>query len=128
MLRFDPDHGSGIDMAPNGTVDVTFLAHTANSVNCVMNIESWRATIQWGQVDPCEYNVYYATSKDGQSFSAPTILNAKPIDGESLAQFDGRSTLGTHLAVAASDEFAYPVWVETPSQGKTQVHVVQIER
>ena len=128
VLRLDPDHGPGIDMAPNGTVDVTFLAHDANSYDCVMNIESWRETIRWGQVDPCDYKAYFTTSKDGDSFSTPITLNAKPIDGESLVRFDGRSALGSHLAVASSDEFAYPVWIGTPSQGKTQVHMVQIER
>jgi hypothetical protein len=128
-LYFDPDHGPGIGMAPDGTIDLTFLAHGDRSADCILDIESWQETFHWGWIDLCNYNVYYTFSAAGDlAFGEPVRLNGKLVEGESLARFEGRSTVGSHLAVASSDEYAYPVWIGTIGKNETQVHTVQITR
>jgi hypothetical protein len=128
-LYFDADHGPGIGMAPDGTIDLVFYAHDQGSLECVLDIQSWLETLPWGRVDPCSYNVYYTFSEDGgMTFSDPIQLNNKPVEGESLARFQGRSTIGSHLAIASSDDNAYPIWIGTPGEGKTQVYTIQISR
>jgi len=128
-LYFDPDQGPGIGMAPNGTIDLVFYAHDQDSRGCILDTRSWQETIRWGRVNPCSYNVYYTFSQDGGlTFSNPVQLNTELVEGESLARFQGRSTIGSHLAIASSDEYAYPIWIGTPGEGKTQVYTIQISR
>jgi len=127
-LYFDPDHGPGIGIAPDGTLDLVFYAHDRGSLGCVLNTQSWQETARWGRVDPCNYNVFYTFSEDGLAFSEPVQLNRKLVEGESLARFEGRSTMGSHLSVASSDDYAYPVWIGTPEAEKTQVYAVRISR
>ena len=116
-------------MAPNGTIDLVFYAHDPGSLDCILDTRSWQETIRWGRVDPCSYNVYYTFSEDGGlTFSNPIQLNTELVEGESLARFQGRSTIGSHLAIASSDEYAYPIWIGTPGEGKTQVYTIQISR
>jgi hypothetical protein len=55
-------------------------------------------------------------------------LNDDLVEGGSFVRFEGRSSPGSHLAVASSDAYATPVWIGTPGEGKTQVNMVQIAR
>ena len=82
-----------------------------------------------GGVDPCTYNVYYTSSSDsGLSFAEPIQLNQQSIEGKDFARFYGLSEPGSQLAVASGDEFAYPMWIGTPENGKTQIYIAKIER
>jgi len=128
-LDFDVELGPGIGMAPDGTIDLIFRALDSTSISCVLNIQSWQEVGPWGRVDPCKYNIYYTYSEDvGVTFSKPIQLNDKVVDGESLARFENQTEVGSHLSVASTDEFAYPIWIGTPGPGKTQVYSVQIIR
>ncbi len=128
-LNFDPDKGPGIGMAPSGTIDLVFYDYDHPDEDCLMDLQAWQATIQWGRVDPCSYNLYYTFSPGPDLvFSRPVQLNDKVISGPSLARFQGRSYPGSHLEVASTDDFAYPVWIGTPADGETQVQTVQISR
>jgi hypothetical protein len=129
-LYFDIQVGPGIGMTPNGdTVDLVFYAHDSSSLDCVLDLQTWQERGFWEVVDTCRYNAYYTYSQDGgDHFSIPVKLNKDIIDGESFARFEGSSMSGSHLAVASSDEYAYPVWIETPGVNQTQVHTVQIQR
>ena len=128
-LSFDPEKGPGIDMAPDGTIDLVFYVHIPGSSACIQDIQGWQETIRFGQVDPCNYNIYYSYSPDGgRTFSEPIQVNGNPVQGESLARFEGRSNPGTHLAIASSNEAAYPLWIATPGQGKTQATTMRITR
>ena len=94
-----------------------------------LNVASWQQTLPSGRVDPCEYAVYYTFSQDGGlTFAEPSKLNQNPIRGEDFIRIMGGSQVGSHLFVASSDDFAFPVWVGTPQAGKTQVYGVKIER
>jgi hypothetical protein len=129
VLGFEADKGPGIGMAPDGTIDLVFYTHEAASDECLLNVERWQQTIGYGRIDPCEYNIYYTYSADGGlSFSDPVKLNQQPIRGEDFIRIQGGSQVGSHLSVASSDGFAYPVWVETPANGKTQVVGIKIQR
>ena len=129
QLPFDADHGPGIAISPDGIIDLVFIAHEPENHDCVLDIQKWQESLRLGQVDPCSYNVYYTFSKDkGRRFSAPIQINQSLILGESLARFEGRSTYGSHLEIAATDEYAYPVWIGTPQEGMTQVYTVKIKR
>jgi len=128
-LYFESDKGPGIGIASDGTIDLVFYAHDSGSLDCVLNVESWRETIASGRIDPCEYNVFYTFSQDGGlSFSEPVKLNTQPIYGEDFPRVMGISQVGSHLSVASSIDFAYPIWVGTPETGKTQVYAARIER
>jgi hypothetical protein len=128
-LYFDPGKGPGIGMSPDGTIDLVFYAYDDPSGECLLNVESWQQTLLFGRVDPCEYNVYYSYSQDGGlTFSEPVQLNDQPIRGEDLLRFQGASQVGSHLAVASGADFAYPVWIGTPSSGMTQVYMAKIGR
>ncbi len=82
-----------------------------------------------GDVDPCTYNVYYTSSSDGRlSFTEPIQLNQQSIQGKDFVRFYGVSQPGSHLAVASDAEFAYPMWIGTPENGKTQIYIAKIER
>ncbi len=128
-MYFEAYKAPGIGMAPNGTIDLVFYAPVDPSSECLLNIESWRQTLPFGRIDPCEYNVYYTYSKDGGlSFAEPMKLNDRLIRGEDFILFQGASQVGSHLSVASSNEFAYPTWIGTPTTGKTQVYGIKIER
>ncbi len=128
-LNFDVDKAPGLNVAPDGTIDLVFYAHDPDLVNCVLTVDEWLNTLPFGRVDPCNYNVYYTFSKDGGStFSRPVQLNEGPIRGDSFIQIDGGSQVGSHIAVASSDSYAYPIWIGTPQTEKTQAYTVQIKR
>jgi hypothetical protein len=129
-LYFDVQVGPGIGMSPDGTIDLVFYAHDSGSLDCVQDVASWQESGPWGRrVDPCSYNVFYTFSGDGgATFSVPMRLNDDLIIGERFARFEGASNPGSHLAVASSDQYAYPAWIGTPGKAKTQVYTVQISR
>jgi hypothetical protein len=128
-LYFDVQVGSGIGMAPDGTIDLVFYAHDPGSLDCVLNLESWQESSQWARIDTCSYNVFYTYSTDGgHTFSKPVKLNDDPVEGSSFARFEGQSSPGSHLSIASSNAYVYPVWVGTPGLEKTQVYTVQIAR
>ncbi len=128
-MYFDADHGPGLAIAPDGSIDMVFIVHDPNSLDCVLNIQKWKEFSFGGQRDLCSYNIYYTHSKDdGRSFSEPVQINDQLILGESLASFEGHSTFGSHLEIASNIDYAYPVWIGTPEDGKTQVYTVQIKR
>ena len=128
-MYFDGDKAPGIGMAPNGTIDLVFYAPVDPSTECLLNLEGWQQTLPFGRVDPCEYGVYYTFSKDvGLSFAEPVKLNDRPIRGEDFIRFQGASQVGSHLSVASGDDFAYPTWIGTPTNGKTQVYSIKIKR
>jgi len=128
-LYFDVQVGPGIGMAPDGTIDLVFYTHNPESLDCVQDVQSWRESGPLGRVDPCSYNVLYTYSRDGgKTFKIPIKLNDKLVVGSSFARFDGVSNPGSHLAVASSDTYAYPVWIGTPGVKVTQVYTIQIER
>jgi hypothetical protein len=128
-LYFDMGTAPGIDIAPDGTIDLAFYAHDSGSTDCVLDLEGWQETLPFGRVDPCEYNVYYTFSKDGGlTFAEPIQLNSEPIRGEDFPRFGGASYPGSHLSIASGERYAYPMWIETPNVGKTQVYTAKIER
>jgi hypothetical protein len=127
-LSFEGDKGPGIDMAPDGTIDLVFYVRESGQ-GCTQNLESWQETLPFGRIDPCQYGVYYTYSKDGGlSFADPIKLNQKPIKGEDFFRFMDASWVGSHLTVASSNDFAYPVWIGTPTSSKTQLNGIKIER
>ena len=133
-LFFDSDHSPGLGIAPNGTIDLVFYAHDPGSVepdsnSCLLDLGSWLEVGAMGRVDPCTYNLFYTFSKDGGvHFSDPIQLNPQPIEGEDLARFQGRTTPGSHLAVASSDGYAYPAWIATLGREQTELVALQISR
>ena len=128
-LGFEADKGPGIGMAPDGTIDLVFYNQVSTSEECVLTVERWQQTLPFGRIDPCKYAVYYTYSSDGGlTFSDPLKLNQQPIRGEDFVRSQGGSQVGSHLSVASSDDFAYPVWIETPASGKTQVVGIKIRR
>ena len=128
-LYLDVQVGPGIGIAPDGTIDLVFYAHDPGSLDCIIDLQSLQETGPWRGVDPCSYNVFYTYSEDGgRAFSEPIRLNDDIVVGESFARFEGQSSPGSHLAVASSNAYAYPVWIGTPGIEKTQVYTVQIAR
>lgn len=128
-LLFDADHAPIISLAPNGTLDLAFYAHTGDSTDCVQTLSSWQNSLLSFAADTCQYNVYYTFSKDrGQTFSEPLQLNPTPIRGEDFPSFGGLLLTNTYLSLASSDTYAYPLWVGTPEVGKTQVFTIKIKR
>jgi hypothetical protein len=128
-LYFDVQVGPGIGMSSDGTIDLVFYSYDSGSLDCVQDVASWQESGPWGRVDPCSYNVFYTFSDDGGStYSVPTRLNDNLVVGENFARFEGASNPGSHLAVASSNQYAYPAWIGTPGKGKTQVYTVQISR
>lgn len=128
-LYFDPDKGPGIGMSSDNSIDLVFYAKENPTENCILTIESWQQTLLRGRVDPCIYNVYYTFSNDGGlSFATPIQLNQQPIRGDDFVRIQGTSLVGSHLAVASGNEFAYPIWIGTPETGKTQIYSAKIKR
>jgi hypothetical protein len=127
-LYFEADKGPGISMASDGTIDLVFYSQDNPSDTCVQTVQSWQETM-FGRIDPCNYNVYYTYSNDnGLSFAEPVKLNSQLIRGEDFIRVAGVSQVGSHLAVTSDNEFAYPIWIGTPSAGRTQVFGMKIER
>jgi hypothetical protein len=128
-LSFDVDKAPGLGVAPDGTIDVVFYAHEGETAGCAPTLAEWQESLGTGQVDTCQYNVYYTFSEDGgQTFSQPHQLNEAPIQGERFARFGGSSFAGTHLGMASTAEFAYPVWIATAGAEGTQAYTARIER
>jgi hypothetical protein len=127
-LYFDPDKGPGIGMSADNTIDLVFYAMDNPGENCILTIESWQQTF-FSRIDPCTYNAYYTFSSDnGLSFAEPIQLNQQPIQGKDFTYFEGVARPGSHLAVASGSESAYPIWIGTPENGRTQVFTAKIER
>ena len=119
-LYLDSEKGPGIGMSDDNTIDLVFYAKSDPNQECILTA---------GGVDPCTYNVYYTLSSDsGLSFAEPIQLNEQSIEGRDFARFYGLSQPGSHLAVASGDEFAYPMWIGTPENGKTRIYIAKIER
>jgi len=129
-LYFDPTKAPGVDVAPNGTIDVVFYAHSQDATGCAFELEDWRQFVLGGTwTDTCMYDVFYTYSKDGgQTFSVPLRLNEVPIRGERFVQVMGMSLAGYRLGMASTDEFAYPLWIETQGEEGTQAFTVRIGR
>ncbi|MEM7116787.1 MAG: hypothetical protein AAF614_30420 [Chloroflexota bacterium] len=121
-LNFDVTKGPGLDVAPDGTIDLVF---SAPAETCERTLESWgEALAEGNSSDPCSYDVYYTYSEDnGRSFSQPLRLNDTPIIGEQFGPFGA----GSHMGMAASDTAAFPLWIATSDNG-TQAVTVKIER
>ena len=119
-MYLDSEKGPGIGMSDDNTIDLVFYAKSDPNQECILTA---------GGVDPCTYNVYYTLSSDsGLSFAEPIQLNEQSIEGRDFARFYGLSQPGSHLAVASGDEFAYPMWIGTPENGKTRIYIAKIER
>jgi hypothetical protein len=120
----------GIDVAPDGTIDLSFYAPSSDAGECVFSIEDWRWILYGGRwSDPCAYDAYYVYSRDGgRTFSAPLRLNAGPIVGERFAQVGGGSVAAFRLGMASTDAAAYPLWIETQGSEGTQLLTVRIGR
>jgi hypothetical protein len=116
-------------MNSDNTIDLVFYAKDSPAENCTLTIETWQETRFKDRIDPCTYNVYYTFSDDiGLSFAGPIQLNQEPIHGADLVRLQGTSQIGSNLAVASGNEFAYPVWIGTPETGKTQIYTAKIQR
>jgi hypothetical protein len=128
-LTFDVDKAPGFDIAPDGTLDVVFYAHAGDATGCALDVERWRDTLITEWTDTCVYDVYYTFSRDGgQSFSQPLRLNEAPIRGDRLVRLAGRSTAGSHIGMASTNAYAYPVWIETQNASGTQAVTTRIAR
>jgi len=128
-LPFDVNTAPGINIAPDGTIDLVFYTHSSSSKDCALDVLSWQMLQPFGRIDPCEYDVFYTYSLDsGLSFAEPLQLNQEPIRGEDLARYAGASQASAALAVASGEEYAYPIWIGTPQLGKTQVYTAKIQR
>jgi hypothetical protein len=120
----------GVDVAPDGTIDIAYYVQNADASGCELEMEEWRqAHLGETWTDTCIYDVYYSYSKDGgQTFSEPVQLNEEPIRGERFLRLNGSSVAGLRFGMASTDEYAYPVWIETQGQDGTQAYTVRIER
>jgi hypothetical protein len=128
-LPFEGDKGPGIAVSPSGTIDLVFYTPENPSDECLLDLESWQQALPFGRIDPCEYALYYTYSTDdGSTFSDPVKINDQVVRGDDFVRFMGGSQVGSRLSVASSDDFAYPIWIGTPSEGKTQIFGVKIER
>jgi hypothetical protein len=136
-LTFEVDKGPSLDVAPNGTIDVLFYARGAGATDCAFDLAGWQQTLGRGWIDTCVYNVYYTFSRDGgRTFSEPLQLNETPIRGERFVRLGGRAIAdasrgglsGSHLGMASTDEYAYPIWIDTQGVEGTQAFTVRIAR
>lgn len=124
-LGFSVDKAAGLDIAPDGTVDVVFYAPAEP---CDLTLASWGEQLANGRlIDQCRYDIYYSYSSDGSRFSQPVRLNDAPIEGEPFLQSNGFSQPGSHLSLAATNAAAYPVWLDNGGEG-VQAVGVRIER
>ncbi len=128
-LYFDADGAPGIAIAPDGTIDLAFHAHAGEPGDCLLDLQSWQNSRLAGWLDNCSYNIFYTFSRDGgRSFAEPLQLNREPIEGQGYVTFQGFSTGGYHLSIAAADAYALPAWVETLETGGTRLVTTRIER
>jgi len=126
-LYFDLDKAPGVNIAPDGTLDVVFYAHGEDAPACI-DLEAFRKRREEGWVDACVYDVYYTFSTDGgQTFSLPLKLNEKPIVGSRFVRIQGSSRPGD-IGMASTNEYAYPTWIDTRGTDGTQAYTVRIER
>ena len=108
-LHFDLAKAPGVDVAPDGTIDVVFYAHGEGAPACI-DLPAFRKRREEGWVDDCVYDVYPTFSHDrGQNFSPPLRLNEGPIVGEHFVRTFGTSRPGEHIGMASSDKYAYPI-------------------
>ncbi|MCK4471623.1 MAG: exo-alpha-sialidase, partial [Anaerolineae bacterium] len=127
-LYFDLEPAPGVSVAPDGTLDVVFYAHGEGAPDCI-DLEAFRKRREEGWVDACVYDVYYTFSRDGgQTFSPPLRLNEEPIVGARFVRIKAVSTLGDYIGMASTDEYAYPIWIDTRGEEGTQAYTVRIER
>lgn len=130
-LRLSPDFDKvgGIGVSPGGLIDIVFYSVADNQDECVRDQEQWLRSLSEGYVDTCSYDVFYTYSRDGgETFSEPRRLNDAPIDGGRFVRLNGYSFPFTHLAVASTDDYAYPIWVDTPGDEGSQLFVRRIAR
>ena len=127
-LYFDVDKAPGVNVAPNGTIDVVFYAHGVGAPGCI-DIAAFLNRWKQGWIDQCVYDVYYTFSKDdGQTFHAPIKLNDTPIVGARFVQTRGISRPGEYMGMASTGKYAYPIWIDTQGTEGTQAYTVQINR
>ena len=127
-LYFDIDKAPGVNVAPNGTIDVMFYAHGEGAPGCI-DVPAFRKRRDQGWIDQCIYDVYYTFSKDGgQTFHVPIKLNGAPILGSRFLRTRGVSRPGEYMGMASANESAYPIWIDTQGTEGTQAYTVQIER
>ena len=126
-LTPDFDKGPGIGIAPDGTIDIIFYAKNDPTSDCVVNQEIWLQS--FALVDTCTYDVFFTFSQDsGRTFSTARKLNQAPILGERFVRVSGRSVAFTHIAVASSNDYAYPIWFETDGTDGMQMVTSRIIR
>jgi hypothetical protein len=127
-LHFDPDKAPGVNVAPNGIIDVMFYSHAEGAPECI-DIAAYRQRREQSWVDQCLYNVYYTFSADGgKSFQSPIKLNDAPVVGTRFLRTRGSSRPGEYMGMASTNEYAYPIWIDTQGTDGTQAYTVQIER
>lgn len=129
-LHFEPTKAPGVDVAPDGTIDVVFYAINREAAPCDFKMEDWRRVF-YGETwtDSCVYDVYYTFSEDGgQTFSVPLRLNETRVRGERFVRVGGNSVAAVRLGMASTDAYAYPVWIETQGEDGTQAFTVRVER
>lgn len=125
-LGFSVDKAAGLDIAPDGTVDVVFYAPAEP---CDLTLASWGEQLANGNlIDHCRYDVYYTYSKDDSRFSQPVRLNETAIEGERFLQGGGFSQPGSHLSLVATNAAAYPIWLDNGTGEGVQAVTVRIER
>jgi hypothetical protein len=120
-----PSPPPAISVAPNGTLDIVFYAPT----DACIDQDALEAYLQQrlaGQqprwIDSCQYHVYYTWSTDGgASFQPPQRLTDQPIAGESFVQIQQQSRPGEYIGIAATDTYAYPIWIAGTHAYTTQI-------
>ncbi|HTX80116.1 MAG TPA: sialidase family protein, partial [Longilinea sp.] len=127
-LSFDIEKAPGVNLAPNGKIDVIYYGHGPDVPNC-SDVAAFRQRFQNGYVDQCNYNAYFTFSQDGgQTFSTPVILNQKPIMGSHFMRIAGTSRAGDYIGMASTNDFAHPIWIDTDGDDGTHVYTLQIKR
>ena len=130
-LTFSTDKAPGINVAPDGTIDIIFYARHSSpeTADCGLDLETWKWYGRFNWIDTCLYDVYYTYSQDGgSSFSQPHKLNEVPIRAENFVQAFGRTEIASHFSIASTDEAGYPIWIDTIGNDGTQAYTVRIER
>lgn len=126
ILSFDLDKAPGIDVAPDGTIDVIFYGEEGSTP---LDMDALRNRRAAGWVDPRRHNVYYTYSKDGgQTFSSPLRLNTDPIVGAWFVRTQGYSRPGEYMGMASTDTYAHPIWIDTPAAESAYAVTTRIRR
>lgn len=118
---------SGLSVSSDGTIDVVFYGQI-NGPDCISIPAPYLQT--W--IDRCNYNVYHTYSKDNsktpKTFSQPQQLNTEPIIGSQFVNIYGRTVPGNFIAIASTNEAAYPVWIgNREGVEDTQAYMMKIE-